>query len=241
MTSNFPYLNAALYLRENHHVQVKDKDRCLSDLFKNEPIPEGALVADIGCATGALLAHLGKEFPLWRFYGLDPDELLVSEARLRVPAAHFTVGSALQLPSIWAELFDISISSGVLGIFDEEEARLALEEMLRVTRPGGLICVLANFNPAPADVWIKHRKINVDGPSQWESGWNIFSERTVATWLEGRVDQLRFVPFEISVDVPRQEDPSRTYTFMDMYGRRKIANGLCILAELQYLIARKSG
>jgi SAM-dependent methyltransferase len=239
MRSDTPYLNAGAYLRENHHAQAKDKDIRMADILADAGLPDDALVLDVGCATGALLGYLVRRFPGWQPHGLEPAEALVEEARRMLPGMPFQVGSALELPAEWEGRFDATLSTGVLGIFDEDDARRSLDEMLRVTRPGGLICVMANFNPAPADVWTKHRKLLDGSVGQWESGWNIYAERTVAGWLGGRTKNLRFVPFEISVDVARQEDPSRTYTFKDETGRRRLANGLCILAELQYLVAYK--
>lgn len=234
-----PYLNAGLYLREDHHAQDKDKDVRLGDLLEGDGLPSDGQVLDVGCATGGLLGYLGRRFPGVGLHGIEPDAGCVDEARRQVPAGTFQVGGAQALPEDWTGRFDAVLSTGVLGIFDEDDARTAVAEMLRVARPGGLICIMANFNPAPADVWVKHRKLHDGGSGVWESGWNIYSEKTVGGWLDGAVSELRFVPFDISVDLPRQEDPSRTYTFHDSTGRRRLANGLCILAELQYLVARK--
>jgi len=233
-----PYLNAGTYLNEDHHAYVKDKEIQMGDLLEATDLPSNARVLDIGCATGALIGYLGKRFPGWRLVGVEPGADMVDVARTRVPEAEFHVGTAGELSKDWKGKFDAVISTGVIGIFDEQMAQDSLDEMIFCTRTGGTICVLHNFNDYDADVLVRHRK-RLDGVlGDWETTWNIYSEATVREWLAGKVESVSFVPFDLSVDQEPKPDPSRTFTFKDDKGRRRITNGLRLLMNLQYLIAQ---
>lgn len=109
----------------------------------------GMRVLEVGCGTGEFIRYLGQGVCGVEFYGLDLDsELLTAGEKKLVDTQNtyfFMQGDALQLP--WEEnYFDVILSQAFLtNIVDYPTA---LEEMLRVTRPGG---VLGTLNNASAD------------------------------------------------------------------------------------------
>ena len=233
-----PYLNADLYLREDHNAMVKDKDIQLGDILSSCMLGPAANILDVGCATGALLAYLKQHFPGWTMTGIEPDARLVEEAKSANPDLFFDVGTATQLESIWTDTFDAILSTGVFGIFDPEDAQQVLSEMIRCTKKNGVICILANFNDHPADVIVKFAKHHNGLSNEWESGWNIYAEITMRSWLKDMAQSVEFLPFTLTVDQPPKDDPSRSFTFKDENGKRMITNGLRILANLQYCVIR---
>lgn len=229
------YKNYAVYLREDHHAQPKERDKLLVDLIANRKVAADESFLDVGCATGALIGYLQTKFPDFRFTGIDVFPELISEARRKVPSAIFHIRSAIGLSDDWKGRFGISVCTGVLGIFDEAEAQKVLDGLIAVTRPGGLVYVFANFNDVDADVLVTHRKWRNGVCGEWEKGWNIYSRRTIASWISGKAKSFRFIPFEMPFPIERVDDPSRTYTFRDEQGHLLLANGLRILANLEYL------
>jgi SAM-dependent methyltransferase len=98
----------------------------------------GATWCDVGCGTGAL-AHtvLAAERPA-RVLGVDPSEAFLAGARAGTadPAFRAAVGNATAIPAGDGE-FDVVVSALMLNFVPQPD--LALAEMRRVARPGGMI------------------------------------------------------------------------------------------------------
>jgi ubiquinone/menaquinone biosynthesis C-methylase UbiE len=173
--------------------------------FASRYAPGGDLL-EVGCGTGLLLERLAKLSKSAR--GIDLSEGMLERARERgLDVRH---GSALDLPYADAS-FDVTCSFKVLAHVDPIER--ALSEMIRVTRPGGV--VLAEFyNPlslralvkrlAPAGAISANTTENAvftrfDSPFRVKKllpvGWNIVASRGVRivtpTALAMRVPGLR--------------------------------------------------
>jgi SAM-dependent methyltransferase len=101
-------------------------------------VTDGQAVLDCGTGTGALALAVALAMPAAEVTGVDPSTAYVREAQTRSPAGRvrFLVGDAqaLQLPDA---SFDASLSMLVMN-FIPDPAR-ALNEMIRVTRPGGTV------------------------------------------------------------------------------------------------------
>jgi len=95
-------------------------------------------VLDVGSGTGALAFAIADAVPLARITGVDPASAYVAYAQTRVPndRVRFVVGDAQQLQLADAT-FDRVLSLLVMN-FIPDPAK-ALREMIRVTRPGGVI------------------------------------------------------------------------------------------------------
>ena len=105
-------------------------------LVKFAGVRDGDDVLDVGSGTGALTAAVAAVAPSSRIIGIDPAAPYVAFARTRHPRdrVRFEVGDARQL-RFANGTFDRTLSLLVLN-FIPNPAK-ALDEMIRVTRPGG--------------------------------------------------------------------------------------------------------
>jgi len=99
---------------------------------------EGGTALDVGCGPGyfsKLLADYN-----YTVSGVDYAEGMVALARekIRDPRITFRVGDIYQLP-FEDNHFDVVTCLGVLQ--HTEDSRRAVEEMWRVTKPGGVVCI----------------------------------------------------------------------------------------------------
>lgn len=232
------YKNFDTYISENHNENVKESFKYLAEKLDQQVQTEQVSVLDVGCATGALVEYLGKKKPLWNFTGVDVSAELLNKARERMPSYEWVEGSALSLPKEFSHKFDVSLCIGVLGIFDEENAKIVIEQLISATRKGGVIYILAQFNDFDVDVQVTHRKYGDKGIGAWEKGWNIYSVRTINEWFQKKVANVNFVKFEMPFDIEQKDDPVRTWTIQDHEGKRMTTNGLKLLVDLQFLEIR---
>ena len=107
-------------------------------IFARHAPPDGGSILDVGCGTGEIAARLAERFPGASYVGIDLEEPHLERARLRCagfgPRVRFERGDALQLDFPDAS-FDLVVSRHVLQALPD--AARALQEMVRVARPGG--------------------------------------------------------------------------------------------------------
>jgi SAM-dependent methyltransferase len=101
-------------------------------------VRDGHAVLDVGSGTGALTTAVAVAAPSSRIVGIDPAAAYVAYARTRHPAdrIRFDVGDAQQLRFAGGS-FDRTLSLLVLNFIPDRSR--ALGEMIRVTRPGGIV------------------------------------------------------------------------------------------------------
>ena len=108
-------------------------------LFRACGLSQARRVLEVGCGTGAVLA----DTPLpgtCRAIGVDVSRGALSMAMRNAPQAVYTQGDALSLPFA-ARAFDLTFCHFLL-LWLPDPVR-ALQEMRRVTRPGGWVLALA--------------------------------------------------------------------------------------------------
>lgn len=132
-------------------------------LFGRYAVPAGARILDAGCGTGEISSRLAALYPGAAVLGVDVLDPPLEIARRRhgglAPRLRFEKRSVfgLDLP---AGTFDLTVCRHVIQSIPEPERALA--ELVRVTRPGGRLHVLAedygmiHFPPRrldPGDFW----------------------------------------------------------------------------------------
>ncbi len=99
-------------------------------------IGPGMRVLDVGCGPGGLTGELAARVSAGNVAAIDPAPQFVAACRDRHPGVDARVGVAERLP--WPDAtFDGALSSLVIGFVDD--TALAVREMARVTRPGGVV------------------------------------------------------------------------------------------------------
>jgi SAM-dependent methyltransferase len=107
-------------------------------LVKSAGVRDGDTILDVGSGTGALTSAVATVSPSSRIIGVDPAASYVAFAQTRHPEDHirFEVGDAQQLRFANGS-FDRTLSLLVLNFIPDRSK--ALDEMIRVTRPGGIV------------------------------------------------------------------------------------------------------
>jgi SAM-dependent methyltransferase len=99
---------------------------------------DGEMVLDVGAGTGSLTAALVSSTPAGRVVGVDPAAPYIAAARVRHrgPRTCFAAADAQQLP-FGRRRIDRTLSLLIFNVIPNPHE--ALQEMSRVTRPGGTV------------------------------------------------------------------------------------------------------
>ena len=119
-----------------------DLNRLLKDNIRG-----AAVVADLGCGTGEMLALLNRskaEGREGKLIGVDSSPEMLEQAKIRLPSARsidLRLGELENLPMRDREVDGVILSMVLFHLF---EPRKAIAEVFRVLKPGGLF-LLADF------------------------------------------------------------------------------------------------
>ena len=105
----------------------------LADLAR---VRSGQRVLDVGCGPGSLTAELVARLGAASVSAVDPSEPFVAAARVRHPGVDVRSAQAEALP-FPDGLFDAALAQLVVHFMADPVA--GLREMVRVTRPGGIV------------------------------------------------------------------------------------------------------
>lgn len=227
-----------LYLNENRYDEVKESFKFCVALARDAGMKDDSIIYDIGTAAGELPYFLQQEFPNSQIVGVEYLPELIEKAKEQVPGVEFRQGDVLDPNAVDTEASDTTFLSAVHSIFDD--VSLPFNNLIRWTKPGGLVVVFGHFNPWEIDVFIRARRQS-DPKDHREPGWNVVSIATVEEMLSAhpRVESLTFHPFEIAIDLPyRPEDPLRSWTIPGGGEKRLIINGLGLLHTTYCMVVR---
>jgi ubiquinone/menaquinone biosynthesis C-methylase UbiE len=113
----------------------------------------GALVVDVGCSSGYLLADLRAEQPAATTVGVDLVAEGLRRAHAEVPDAPLLLADCLALPLQDASVDAIASANVLEHVADDEGA---LREMHRILRPGGLAAIVVPAGPGLYDAYDEH-------------------------------------------------------------------------------------
>ena len=236
--SQAAYRNHEHYIAEGWSREPKETFKALASILARKRKLSDLDVLDVGCATGELLGFLAARMERSRFTGVDVSEDLLVEGRKLAPFAEFRNASALDLPADFAGKFDLVCAMGCMSIFDEREVERFWDNLLRVTKPGGLVIVLSPLNEHGVDVVIRHRKRLDSQLRDWETGWNVFSTATIQELMTARGARLELERFELPFDIAPKTDPVRTWTMTIGDRPRQLTNGLKLLIDHYFMIVQ---
>jgi SAM-dependent methyltransferase len=131
----------------SHFIDVWTRRAMLSRLGN---LPASPTVVDIGCSTGYLLEDLQKAMPTASLIGVDLVAGGLRKAHKNVPQARLLQADACALPLADASA-DVVVSANLLEHVPDD--RKALEQMLRILRPGARAVVVVPVGPGNYDYY----------------------------------------------------------------------------------------
>lgn len=163
-----------MFTQEQWDNQVKTLiEKCnITGLNASTPIFEG------GVGGGAFLDSLHRLYGCEAVGGCDSASACIDIARTRLPWGDFWVGDACDLSRVPDASQQFSLMFGVTPYMnDEEHVRKAVNELARITKPGGWILVAENNDLARKDLADELRRKSHKLPSNhlflpasfWES------------------------------------------------------------------------
>jgi ubiquinone/menaquinone biosynthesis C-methylase UbiE len=169
----------------------------VQDVGKKLSLKKGERLLDAGCGSGVLLSKLVNEFNIIGA-GIDFSEKEIGIAKSQFPNIPFEVGSVESIP-FPDHSFDKVLCYGVLLYV--KEWKLALQELLRVCKEGGMILLgdLPSISHRSKLYWEYLKKVP-RGILHWDHLKNIFQYRGTAHWywldLESIVQYLKSLGWE---------------------------------------------
>lgn len=223
----------SFYLLENRHEKPKKLHQDIVTMIRHEVNSKNQSATfsllDAGCAAGEFAFFLRRSFAQAEIHGFDLLPDLIFRAQNLVDEVDFKIGDITKSNSANLNYFDYVCSTGVLSIFDSFEEVIA--NLLGWLKPGGSMYLHSLFSNYPVDVNIKYNLSEDYGNNVLESGWNIFSKKSVSNFLITRedIENFEFIDFEMNIELPKLEDVVRSWTFKDAEGKLQITNGLNLL------------
>lgn len=220
-----------MYLKENRYEKPKKIHLDIIKMIKNELKSNNKIkISDYGCAAGEFEYSLIKEFPDFEIKGYEYVDALIQKARDNVKGVEFKFGDLNDVNTSDENTNDFSLSVGVLPIFDC--FKKPLNNMIHWTKSKGIIFIHSLFNEYDFDVFIKYNHSLDYNKDFRETGWNIFSKKSISNFLETneKVLSYSFIDFNLDFDLEKQHDDYlRSWTFKNDESSRLITNGLCLL------------
>lgn len=129
---------------QEHDFFIRRKADALRSLVARRLGPLEHLTAlDVGCGVGSMAAHLVGDFG--RLLGVEPSADSLGFARTRVPSMAMARGDGAALP-FPDGVADVTFTVNVLHHVEPPDRNAVVDELRRVTRPGGIV-VAFEHNP----------------------------------------------------------------------------------------------
>lgn len=221
------------YQKEDKHDKPKEYFKfILKHLLRDPKLKPNATILDVGCAGGDFLHYLHTQNKDWKLSGLDiiPDSVAI--AKQRCSKAKYFVGNVGSPKSLPNKKFDVVCMLGVNQVFDDYTKYL--NGLFQLTKKGGVIYIFGIYNRYPVDAIIRVRRAGKK--EEWETGWNFFSQKTLADFFAKKKKEFKFFDWEIGIDLPvNPDDPLRSWTIKNEAGQRVITNGLQLMQSFSLI------
>jgi ubiquinone/menaquinone biosynthesis C-methylase UbiE len=116
--------------------------RMLDLIAQEGPKEPPCCILDVGCGTGRLLRDASDRWPEAQFFGVDPAEHMVLQARRLNPNAAIQTAPAEAIP-FPDQTADLALSS--ISFHHWADHAKAVQEIARVLKPGGYFCLADHY------------------------------------------------------------------------------------------------
>lgn len=185
-------------------------------------------IADVACGGGSLSFHLKQIYPQASFSLIDMnrDAVAIAQSIATLQGETISEGSIYDLEFSDNE-FDLVFCWQTLFVL--EDPKKGLDELVRITRPGGRVFLSSLFN-FDSDVDIYARLVDHtrrSGQSGLPIAYNTYCLSTIENWLSNLVKSYLIHPFTITVDLKTRSRGLGTKTVECADGSRlQVSGGL---------------
>jgi SAM-dependent methyltransferase len=134
------------HFRSSGQRSVRDIERALASVDRTLDSYSRAL--DFGCGCGRILAWLEPLAETCELHGIDIDEAAIAWCQAHIPFGRFSVAPHRPPTEYPDEHFDLIFNHSVLTHLDEHHQDLWLEELWRITKPGGTVILTVHGDHA---------------------------------------------------------------------------------------------
>lgn len=143
----YDFMNTAMSMGMHKMWRNRAIDDAVAMLASNGINPEGADILDVATGTGDVVFALHHRLPQAHIYGIDLSEGMLKIARKKLAGYSrqtgrllgFGRGDCLCMPFTDEQFDMVTVAYGVRNF---EHLDKGLKEMLRVLRPGGVVCII---------------------------------------------------------------------------------------------------
>ncbi|KAI9247743.1 S-adenosyl-L-methionine-dependent methyltransferase [Sporodiniella umbellata] len=143
---------------QDEHDRLTGQHFCFKELVKGNisssakeilNFEEGVSVLDIGCGSGAWLADMNSEYPNCKYYGCDIID--IPDLIRKLPKLNFVHGNVSKRLPYKDNTFDFTHMRFFVYGLRADEWPNAIKEIVRVTKPGGMIQLFEGSFVPPED------------------------------------------------------------------------------------------
>ena len=220
-----------IYLKSERYKKPKEAFKLLYRILKKRlSKTKNYELLDVGCSNGELLFFLNKKFSNIKFYGVDIRNDLIKLARKKLPSDVYLKKFDYNQKQGVNKKFDIIISSGVIGIFDNLD--IFFKNIKKNIKKNSILFLFSSFNEYDFDIIQSYKDLN-SKITNYQTGWNIWSIKTIKKYFKEK--KIVKHPFEIKFDIKQnKKDLIRSWT-IKINKKRYFTNALLSIQNQMWL------